>query len=43
MASVDAKGISVNAIAPGYVDTEMARAVPADVLEKSLRAFQLVD
>jgi acetoacetyl-CoA reductase len=34
MASVDAKGITVNAIAPGYVDTEMARAVPADVLEK---------
>jgi acetoacetyl-CoA reductase len=29
-----AKGISVNAIAPGYVDTEMVRAVPPDVLEK---------
>jgi len=29
-----AKGITVNAIAPGYVDTEMVRAVPADVLEK---------
>ncbi|ABI61347.1 Acetoacetyl-CoA reductase [Granulibacter bethesdensis] len=27
-------GITVNAIAPGYVDTEMVRAVPADVLEK---------
>ena len=26
--------ISVNAIAPGYVDTEMVRAVPPDVLEK---------
>jgi acetoacetyl-CoA reductase len=26
--------ITVNAIAPGYVDTEMVRAVPADVLEK---------
>jgi len=28
------KGITVNAIAPGYVDTDMVRAVPADVLEK---------
>jgi acetoacetyl-CoA reductase len=27
-------GITVNAIAPGYVDTEMVRAVPPDVLEK---------
>jgi acetoacetyl-CoA reductase len=27
-------GITVNAIAPGYVDTEMVRAVPAEVLEK---------
>lgn len=27
-------GITVNAIAPGYVDTDMVRAVPADVLEK---------
>ncbi|HQT47115.1 MAG: beta-ketoacyl-ACP reductase [Acidocella sp. 20-63-7] len=26
--------ITANAIAPGYVDTEMVRAVPADVLEK---------
>ena len=24
----------MNAIAPGYVDTEMVRAVPPDVLEK---------
>jgi acetoacetyl-CoA reductase len=29
-----AKGITVNAIAPGYVDTEMVRAVPPNVLEK---------
>jgi len=27
-------GITVNAIAPGYVDTEMVRAVPEDVLKK---------
>ena len=27
-------GITVNALAPGYVDTEMVRAVPAEVLEK---------
>ena len=27
-------GLTVNAIAPGYVATEMVRAVPADVLEK---------
>ncbi|MCF8481932.1 MAG: acetoacetyl-CoA reductase [Rhodospirillum sp.] len=29
-----AKGITVNAIAPGYVDTDMVRAVPPNVLEK---------
>ena len=30
-------GITVNAIAPGYVDTEMVRAVPPDVLEKIIQ------
>ncbi len=29
-----AKGITVNVIAPGYIDTEMVRAVPPNVLEK---------
>jgi len=30
------KGITVNAICPGYVATEMVRAVPKDVLEKNI-------
>jgi acetoacetyl-CoA reductase len=29
-----ARGITVNAIAPGYTDTAMVRAVPADILSK---------
>ena len=29
-----AKGVTVNAVAPGYTDTDMVRAVPPDVLKK---------
>ena len=29
-------GITVNAICPGYIDTEMVQAVPKDVLEKNI-------
>jgi len=32
-----AKGITVNAIAPGYIATEMVRAVPENVLEKIIQ------
>ncbi|MBV9289701.1 MAG: acetoacetyl-CoA reductase [Hyphomicrobiales bacterium] len=31
-----ARGITVNAICPGYIATEMVQAVPKDVLEKSI-------
>lgn len=31
-----AKGITVNAICPGYIATEMVKAVPQDVLEKRI-------
>ena len=30
------KGVTVNAICPGYIATEMVKAVPKDVLEKSI-------
>src|SRR5215475_6967558 len=30
------KGITVNVICPGYINTEMVQAVPKDVLEKSI-------
>jgi acetoacetyl-CoA reductase len=30
------KGITVNVICPGYIATEMVRAVPKDVLEKNI-------
>jgi len=30
------KGITVNAICPGYIGTDMVRAVPAEVLEKNI-------
>jgi acetoacetyl-CoA reductase len=30
------KGITVNAICPGYINTEMVQAVPTDVLEKTI-------
>ncbi len=33
------KGITVNAIAPGYIDTEMVSAVPQAVLEKIIGAI----
>ena len=29
-------GITVNAICPGYIATEMVKAVPQDVMEKSI-------
>ncbi|MCB1760368.1 MAG: acetoacetyl-CoA reductase [Gammaproteobacteria bacterium] len=33
------KGITVNAVAPGYVETDMVRAVPEDVLQKIIRTI----
>ncbi|MGB0865878.1 MAG: acetoacetyl-CoA reductase [Granulosicoccaceae bacterium] len=34
-----AKGVTVNAVAPGYVETDMVRAVPENVLEKIIRTI----
>jgi len=34
-----AKGITVNAVAPGYVETDMVRAVPEEVLNKIIRTI----
>ena len=36
LAQENAKGITVNAICPGYIDTEMVQAVPKEVLEKNI-------
>ncbi|MEW8223244.1 MAG: SDR family NAD(P)-dependent oxidoreductase, partial [Candidatus Thiodiazotropha taylori] len=33
------KGITVNAVAPGYVSTDMVRAVPEDVLAKIIKTI----
>jgi acetoacetyl-CoA reductase len=33
------KGVTVNAICPGYIATEMVRAVPKEVLEKSILPY----
>jgi acetoacetyl-CoA reductase len=30
------RGVTVNAICPGYIGTEMVRAVPQDVMEKTI-------
>jgi acetoacetyl-CoA reductase len=31
--------VTVNAICPGYINTEMVQAVPKDVLEKAILPF----
>jgi acetoacetyl-CoA reductase len=30
------RGVTVNAVCPGYIGTEMVRAMPQDVLEKNI-------
>ena len=35
------KGITVNAIAPGYIDTDMVRAVPGKVLDKIIATIPI--
>lgn len=35
------KGITVNAIAPGYIDTEMVRAVPEKILEQIISTIPI--
>lgn len=34
-------GITVNAIAPGYVDTDMVRAVPSEILQKIIQQIPM--
>jgi acetoacetyl-CoA reductase len=35
------KHVTVNAIAPGYVDTEMVRAVPEEILAKIIKTIPM--
>jgi NAD(P)-dependent dehydrogenase (short-subunit alcohol dehydrogenase family) len=35
------KGITVNAVAPGYIETEMAKSVPKEILEKIIAQIPL--
>ena len=35
------KGITINCILPGYIDTEMMRAIPTEMLEKQIAATPL--